>query len=63
METYAHENMVVFVCRPIFDQHAEEHARMAAEAINRVAVTLLNGESAAPMPSPMRLSWDAWATG
>lgn len=28
-KTYAHENMVVFVCRPIYDQHAEEFARMA----------------------------------
>jgi hypothetical protein len=27
METYAHESMVVLVCRPIYDQHAEEHAR------------------------------------
>jgi hypothetical protein len=62
METYAHESMVVFVCRPIYDQHAEEHARMAAEAMNRVAAKLLRGEPVAPMPSPMRLSWDAWAT-
>jgi hypothetical protein len=62
METYAHESLVVFVCRPIYDQHAEEHARMAAEALDRVAATLLSGESAAPMPSPMRLSWDSWAT-
>jgi hypothetical protein len=62
METYAHESLVVFVCRPIYDQHAEEHARMAAEALDRVAAKLLSGESAAPMPSPMRLSWDSWAT-
>jgi hypothetical protein len=62
MKTYAHESMVVFVCQPIFDQHAEEHARMAAEAIDRAAVKLLGGEPVAPMPSPMRLSWDAWAT-
>jgi hypothetical protein len=62
METYAHESLVVFVCRPIYDQHAEEHARMAAEAMNKVVVNLLSGESTAPLPSPMRLSWDAWAT-
>ena len=61
METYAHESMVVFVCRPIYDQHADEHARMAAEAMNRVAAKLLGGEPVTAMPSPMRLSWDAWA--
>ena len=61
METYAHESMAVFVCQPIFDQHAEEHALMAAEAMNRAAAKLLGGEPAAPTPSPMRLSWDAWA--
>ena len=62
MVTFAHESLVVFVCQPIFDQHAEEHARMAAEAMNKLVVKLMSGESAAPMPSPMRLSWDAWAT-
>jgi hypothetical protein len=61
METYAHESMVVFVCRPIYDQHADEHARMAAEAMNRIAAKLLGGEPVTAMPSPMRLSWDAWA--
>jgi hypothetical protein len=35
---------------------------MAAEAMNMAAVKALSGESAAPMPSPMRLSRDAWAT-
>lgn len=63
METYAHESMVVFVCQPIFDLHTGEHARMAAEAMDRVAASLLGGEPAAPMPSPVRLSWDAWAIG
>jgi hypothetical protein len=62
METYAHESIVVFVCRPIYDQHADEHARAAAEAMNRVAAKLLSGEPVAALPSPMRLSWDAWAT-
>jgi len=62
METYAHESIVVFVCGPIYDQHAEEHGRMAAEAINRVFTELLDGKSVVPMPSPMRLHWDAWAT-
>jgi len=63
METYAHESMVIFVCQPIYDQHAEEHARFAAEAMDMVAAKLLSGEPVAPMPSPVRLWWDAWATG
>lgn len=62
METHAHESMVVFVCRPIYDQHAEEHARVAVEAMSEVAAKLMNGEPVVAMPSPMRLSWDAWAT-
>jgi hypothetical protein len=62
LRTYAHENMVIFVCQPIYDQHAEEHARFAADAMNRAAAKLLSGEPVAPMPSPMRLSWGAWAT-
>ena len=62
MQTYAHESMVIFVCQPIYDQHAEEHARFAAEAMNRVATKLLAGESVEPMPSPMRISWNAWET-
>lgn len=62
VRTYAHENIVVFVCQPIYDQHAEEHARAAADAMNRVAAKLLSGEPIAPVPSPMRLPWDAWAT-
>jgi hypothetical protein len=63
MQTYAHENMVVFVCQPVYDQHAGEHARMAAEAIDRAAATLLGGEPVTPMLSPMRLFWEAWAVG
>jgi hypothetical protein len=62
METYARDSMVVFVCQPIYDQHAEEHVRAAAEAMNRAAARLLKGEPVMPVPSPMRLSWDAWAT-
>lgn len=63
METYAHEAMVIFVCQRIYDQHELEHARFAAEAINRVADKLLKGEPVEPMQSPTRLSWAAWATG
>ena len=63
LETYAHESMVIFVCQPVYDQHAREHARRAAEAIDRAAASLLAGEPVTPVPSPMRLSWEAWATG
>lgn len=63
METYAHESMVIFVCQPVYDQHAGGHARMAAEVMDRAAASLLRGEPVTPMPSPMRLSWDAWAVG
>ncbi len=58
METYVHESMVVFVCQVIYDQHAETHARMAAEAMNR----FFSEAPVAPAPSPMRLSWSTWAT-
>jgi hypothetical protein len=61
METYAHESMVVFVCRPIYDQHAEEYARMAAAAMDRFFAEPLDGEPVAPLTSPIRLSWDAWS--
>lgn len=63
MQTYAHESMIVFVCQPVYDQHAGEHARMAAEAIGRAAAALLSGEPVTPVRSPMRLSWEAWAVG
>jgi hypothetical protein len=63
METYAHETMVIFVCQTIYDQHQLEHARFAAEAMDRAASKLLKGEPIEPMQSPTRLSWEAWATG
>lgn len=59
METYAHESMVIFVCRPIYDQHAEEQAHMAREAMDR----FFRGEPSAPVQSPTRLSWNTWAAG
>jgi hypothetical protein len=58
LQTLVHESMVVFVCEPISQQHATEHARAAADAMN----SLLTGEPVTPMPTPWRLSWDAWAT-
>jgi hypothetical protein len=57
-QTLVHESMVVFICEAISQRHASEHARAAAEAMNR----LLTGEPGAPMPTPWRLSWDTWAT-
>lgn len=58
METFAHESVVVFMCRVIFDQHSKEHARRAAEVMN----SLMTGEPVAIRPSPTRLSWETWAT-
>ena len=58
MTTYAHESMVIFVCQPIYDQHAEQRGRAIAEAISQVIET---GEPTAE-PPVTRLSWDAWAT-
>jgi hypothetical protein len=62
METYAHETMVIFVCQPIYDQHELEHARFAAEAMDKVASKLLKGEPVEPMQSPTRLFWATWAS-
>lgn len=58
LQTLVHESMVVFICEPISRQHAAEHARAAAEAMNRV----LTGQPATPMLTPWRLSWNTWAT-
>jgi hypothetical protein len=62
METYAHDSVVVFLCQAIYDQHEEENARRAAEAMNRVSA-LISGEPVAPVDSPMRLFWSTWANG
>jgi hypothetical protein len=61
METYAQESKVVFVCQPIYDQHAEEYARMAAAALDRLFAEPLDTEPVAPLTSPIRLSWDSWS--
>ena len=57
LQTLVHESMIVFICEPISQQHAAEHACAAAEAMNG----FLTGEPATPMPTPWRLSWDTWA--
>jgi hypothetical protein len=62
METYAHETMVIFACQPIYDQHELEHARFAAEAMDKVASKLLKGEPVEAMQSPTRLFWATWAS-
>jgi hypothetical protein len=57
VQTYVHESMVIFVCRPIYDQHADVYQRELAEAMNR----FFTEERAEPIASPRRLSWDTWA--
>jgi hypothetical protein len=59
IQTLVHESMVVFICKPIHQQHADEQARAAAQAMN----SILAGEPATSLPTPWRLSWDTWAAG
>jgi hypothetical protein len=56
LTTHAHESMVIFVCDPIYDRHADEFMRRGAAAVDAV----LAGQ---PVPSqpPTRLFWSTWA--
>jgi len=56
LTTHAHESMVIFVCDPIFDLHADEHMRRGAEAVD----AFLTGKPVPHQP-PTRLSWRTWA--
>lgn len=56
LTTHAHESMVIFVCDPIYDLHADEHMRRCAGAMDAV----LTGKPVPPQP-PTRLSWSTWA--
>lgn len=61
VQTMVHDSTVFVVCKAIYDQHAEEHSRAAAEAINE----LLAGDGT-PQPTPRQewhISWDAWGIG
>ncbi len=58
LTTHVHESMVIFVCDPIYDLHAEEHSRRGAEAMNAIF-----SDKPMPQPPPTRLSWGAWAAG
>jgi hypothetical protein len=58
-QTLVRDSMIVFICDPVYQQHAEERARAAAKAMNGV----LTGEQASSLPTPWRLSWDTWAGG
>ena len=53
---HAHESMVIFVCDPIYNLHADEYMRRGAVAMDAV----LTGEPVPPQP-PTRLSWSTWA--
>lgn len=57
LTTYAHESMVIFVCDPIYDLHADEHLRRGAEALNAIF-----SDKPAPQDPPTRLSWATWAS-
>jgi hypothetical protein len=56
LTTHAHESMVIFVCDPIYDLHADEHMRRGAEAVD----AFLTGKPVPHQP-PTRLSWRTWA--
>jgi hypothetical protein len=56
LTTHAHESMVIFVCDPIYDLHADEHRRRGAEAVD----AFLSGKEVSH-PSPTRLWWRTWA--
>ena len=56
MTTHAHEAMVIFVCDPIYDLHADERRRRTSAAVDAV----VTGDPVPP-PPPTRLSWSTWA--
>jgi hypothetical protein len=57
LKTYAHESMVIFVCDPIYDLHADEHMRRGAEAMD----AFFSGKPVSHQ-SPTRLRWRTWAS-
>lgn len=57
LKTYAHESMVIFVCDPIYDLHADEHMRRGAEAMD----AFFSGKLVSHQP-PTRLRWRTWAS-
>ncbi len=59
LRSYVHESMVIFVCDPIYQQHADEDSRAAAEAMD----AFLTGKPASYLPTPWRLHWHTWAAG
>jgi hypothetical protein len=55
LKTYTHEILVVFVCDPIYDMHADEHLRRGADAMD----AFFTGKPVARQ-SPTRLWWRTW---
>jgi hypothetical protein len=58
VQTLACGSLPVFVCDPIHLQHGAERARASAQAVGGV----LTGQPPA-LPTPWRLSWDAYEAG
>jgi hypothetical protein len=56
LKTYAHESMVIFICDPIYDLHADDHMRRGAEAVD----AFISGKPVSQQ-SPTRLRWHTWA--
>jgi hypothetical protein len=49
--------MVIFVCDPIYQQHADENSRAAMDVMD----AFLTGKPAPALPTPWRLYRDTWA--
>jgi hypothetical protein len=57
-QTVVRGTIVVFVCEPVHDSHAEERNREYAKVMDRMFT-----DSPGPsLPTPWRLYWDNWAT-
>ena len=58
-QTLARGSLLVFVCEPIHQQHAAEREHAIAQATGSAAT----GQPPQSLPTPWRMSWDAWAAG
>lgn len=57
LRSCVHESMVIFVCDPIYQQHADEDSRAAADVMD----AFFTGKPVPSLPTPWRLHWGTWA--
>lgn len=55
--TYAYENLIIFHCEPIHDQHKAEMEELARQAMS----SFFSGKPSRSAPRPWQLSWETWA--